>query len=189
MWVGGADSSGDNIEESAAGDHLIQITGGYVSVNSLGDGLDSNGSFVMTDGTVVVNGPTDDGNGQIDYVETFEISGGVLVAAGSTKTQTSSEMSGQYAIMMTFPETQAAGTLVHLEDSEGNTIATFAPEKEYQSLYISSPDLSKDSSYTLYSGGSSTGTETNGLYTDSDYSGGTLVVDFKISDVMTRLNG
>lgn len=186
---GGADSSGDNIEESAAGDHLIQITGGYVSVNSLGDGLDSNGSFVMTDGTVVVNGPTDDGNGQIDYVETFEISGGVLVAAGSTKTQTSSEMSGQYAIMMTFPETQAAGTLVHLEDSEGNTIATFAPEKEYQSLYISSPDLSKDSSYTLYSGGSSTGTETNGLYTDSDYSGGTLVVDFTISDVMTRLNG
>ncbi len=186
---GGADSSGDNLVESTSEDHLIQITGGYVSVNSLGDGLDSNGSFVMTDGTVVVNGPTDAGNGQIDYVETFEITGGVLVAAGSTKTQTSSETSGQYAIMMTYPETQAAGTIVHLEDSEGNTIATFAPEKDYQSLYISSPDLAKDSSYTLYSGGSSTGTETNGLYTDSDYSGGTNVVDFTISDVMTRLNG
>lgn len=186
---GGADSSGENMVESTSGDHLIQITGGYVSVNSLGDGLDSNGSFVMTDGTVIVNGPTDDGNGQIDYVETFEITGGVLVAAGSAKTQTSSESSGQYSIMMTYPETQAAGTIVHLEDSEGNTIATFAPEKDYQSLYISSPDLAKDSSYTLYSGGSSTGTETNGLYTDSDYSGGTIVVDFTISDVMTRLNG
>lgn len=186
---GGADSSGDNMVETTSEDHLIQITGGYVSVNSLGDGLDSNGSFVMTDGTVVVNGPTDDGNGQIDYVETFEISGGVLIAAGSTKTQTSSETSGQYAILMTYSEAQAAGTIVHLEDSEGNTIATFAPEKDYQSLYISSPDLTKDSSYKLYSGGTSTGTETNGLYTDSNYSGGTMVVEFTISNVMTSLNG
>ncbi|MCM3601662.1 carbohydrate-binding domain-containing protein [Robertmurraya korlensis] len=186
---GGADSSGDNMVETISEDHLIQITGGYVSVNSLGDGLDSNGSFVMTDGTVVVNGPTDDGNGQIDYVDTFEISGGVLVAAGSTKTQTSSDTSRQYAIMMTYSEAQAAGTIVHIEDSEGNTIATFAPEKDYQSLYISSPDLEKNSSYKLYSGGASTGTETNGLYTDSDYSGGTIIVDFTISDVMTSLNG
>lgn len=185
---GGADASGDDMTETTSEDHLIQITGGYVSVNSLGDGLDSNGSFVMTNGTVVINGPTDDGNGQIDYVDTFEVSGGVIFAAGSTKTQASSDTSGQYAIMMTYPETQAAGTLVHLEDSEGNTIATFAPVKDYQSLYISSPDFVKDSSYTLYTGGSSTGTETNGLYTNGEYSGGTKVVDFTISDVMTWLN-
>lgn len=186
---GGADSSGEASGESTSDEHLIQITGGYVSVNTLGDGLDSNGSFIMTDGTVVVNGPTDDGNGQIDYVDTFEVSGGVLVAAGSTKTQASSESSGQNAILMTFSEMQAAGTLVHLEDSEGNTIATFAPEKDYQSLYISSPELVKDSSYTLYSGGSSTGTETNGLYKDGVVSGGTKVVDFQITNVMTSLNG
>ncbi|WP_066048529.1 carbohydrate-binding domain-containing protein [Robertmurraya korlensis] len=186
---GGADSSEDNMLESTSEEHLIQITGGYVSVNSLGDGLDSNGSFIMTGGTVVVNGPTDAGNGQIDYVDTFEISGGVLVAAGSTKTQASSEMSGQNAILMTFPKMQAAGTIVHLEDSEGNTIATFAPEKDYQSLYISSPDLVNGSSYTLFSGGSSTGTERNGLYTGSEYTVGTKVVEFTISEVVTSLNG
>jgi hypothetical protein len=89
---------------------------------------------------------------------------------------------------MTYPATQSAGTLIHLEDSEGNTIATFAPEKEYSSVYISSPDLAKDSSYTLYSGGKSTGTLTNGLYTDGEYSGGTKVVEFTISDVVTWLN-
>lgn len=185
---GGADASGDDMTETTSKDHLIQITGGYVSVNTQGDGLDSNGSFVMTDGTVVVNGPSDDGNGQIDYVDTFEVSGGVIIAVGSTKTQASSDTSGQYSIMMTYPETQVAGTLVHLEDSEGNTIATFAPAKDYQSLYISSPDFAKDSSYTLYTGGSSTGTETNGLFTNGEYSGGTKVIDFTISDVMTWLN-
>jgi hypothetical protein len=185
---GGADALGDDMTETTSEDHLIQITGGYVFVNSLGDGLDSNGSFLMTDGTVVVNGPTDDGNGQIDYVDTFEVSGGVIIAAGSTKTQASSDTSGQYAMLMTYPETQAGGTLVRIEDSEGNTIATFAPEKDYRSLYISSPDFAEDSSYTLYRGGSATGTETNGLYTNGEYSGGTKVVDFTISDVMTWLN-
>jgi hypothetical protein len=185
---GGADALGDDMTETTSEDHLIQITGGYVFVNSLGDGLDSNGSFLMTDGTVVVNGPTDDGNGQIDYVDTFEVSGGVIIAAGSTKTQASSDTSGQYAMLMTYPETQAVGTLVRIEDSEGNTIATFAPEKDYRSLYISSPDFAEDSSYTLYRGGSATGTETNGLYTNGEYSGGTKVVDFTISDVMTWLN-
>jgi hypothetical protein len=185
---GGADALGDDMTETTSEDHLIQITGGYVFVNSLGDGLDSNGSFLMTDGTVVVNGPTDDGNGQIDYVDTFEVSGGVIIAAGSTKTQASSDTSGQYAMLMTYPETQAGGTLVRIEDSEGNTIATFAPEKDYQSLYISSPDFAKGSSYTLYTGGSATGTESNGLYTNGEYSGGTKVVDFTISDVMTWLN-
>jgi hypothetical protein len=185
---GGADALGDDMTETTSEDHLIQITGGYVFVNSLGDGLDSNGSFLMTDGTVVVNGPTDDGNGQIDYVDTFEVSGGVIIAAGSTKTQASSDTSGQYAMLMTYPETQVGGTLLRIEDSEGNTIATFAPEKDYQSLYISSPDFAKGSSYTLYTGGSATGTESNGLYTNGEYSGGTKVVDFTISDVMTWLN-
>ena len=37
----------------------------------------------MVGGTVLVNGPTNNGNGSLDYDETFDISGGTLVAAGS----------------------------------------------------------------------------------------------------------
>lgn len=186
---GGVDGSGMDMESSASSDLLLQISGGYVSVNSQGDGLDSNGNFVMTGGTAVVSGPTNNGNGSLDYNGTFEISGGLLIAAGSSgMVQASSDTSEQNGILMTYPATQSAGTLLHLEDSEGNTIATFAPDKEYSSVYISSPDLAKDSSYTLYSGGTSTGKETNGLYTDGEYSGGTKVVEFTISDVVTWLN-
>ncbi len=186
---GGVDGSGMDMESSTSSDMMLQISGGYVSVDSQGDGLDSNGNFVMTGGTAVVSGPTNSGNGSLDYNGTFEISGGLLIAAGSSgMVQASSDTSEQNGILMTYPATQSAGTLIHLEDSEGNTIATFAPEKEYSSVYISSPDLAKDSSYTLYSGGTSTGTETNGLYTDGEYSGGTKVVEFTISDVVTWLN-
>lgn len=78
--------------------------------------------------------------------------------------------------------------MVHLEDSEGNSILTFAPSKSYQTVVISSPDLKDGGSYTLYSGGTSTGSEANGLYTDGEYTGGTKVVAFEITSSVTWLN-
>ena len=62
----------------------LTINGGYLYVNAGGDGLDSNGSIERTGGTVIVNGPTNDGNGPLDYLGTFNISGGLLVAVGSS---------------------------------------------------------------------------------------------------------
>jgi len=143
----------------------------------------------MTGGTVIVNGPTESMNGSLDYDGSFDISGGLLIAAGSSgMAMATSEESKQNSILMTYPETQAAGTVVHLEDSKGNTVVTFAPEKEYQAVFISSPKLTKDTSYTLYSGGTSTGSETDGLYKDGDYQGGTKVVQFTISESVTWLD-
>lgn len=80
---GGNDGSGMDMQSTDTENNILSITGGYVTVNAEGDGLDSNGSFYMTDGTVLVNGPTMDGNGPLDYAGSFEISGGFLIAAGS----------------------------------------------------------------------------------------------------------
>ncbi|WP_160724527.1 carbohydrate-binding domain-containing protein [Bacillus sp. USDA818B3_A] len=186
---GGVDGSNTDMQSTSSSSNLLSIEGGNVYVNSEGDGLDSNGAISMSGGTAIVSGPTNAGNGALDYDQAFAMSGGTLIAAGSAgMAQAVSDDSKQYSIMMTYPATQAAGTIVHLEDSEGNTIATFAPEKDYQTVTISSPKLEKGGSYTLYSSGSSTGSEANGYYTDGDYTGGTKVVDFKISDTVTWLN-
>ncbi|NYE06871.1 hypothetical protein F4694_003651 [Bacillus niacini] len=186
---GGIDGSGMDFQSTETDDNLLSISGGTVTVNSAGDGLDSNGSIQMTAGTVLVNGPTDNGNGSLDYDQSFEMAGGFLIAAGSAGVlQATSEQSIQNAMVMTYPETQAAGTLLHLGDSDGNTVATFAPEKDYQAVFISSPNLEKDKDYTLYSGGTSTGKEADGLYSDGDYTGGTKVVEFMILDSVTWLN-
>lgn len=167
----------------------LDISGGYIVVNASGDGLDSNGSIVMTGGTVVVNGPTSSGNGAVDYNGTFEISGGFLVAAGSAgMSQAVSESSTQYTINMTFSTGQGAGTLFHLRDSSGKAIVTFAPEKAYQTVLISSPELKKDAAYTVYAGGSSTGSEANGFYTGGTYSGGTEMVSVTLSQPVTWLS-
>jgi hypothetical protein len=191
---GGADGSSVNGRPGQnnfadTGTNKLNINGGYIVVNSMGDGLDSNGSIYMTNGTVIVSGPTENNNGALDYNGTFEMTGGFLVAAGSSgMAQATSDSSTQYSIIMNYPNTQAAGTVVHLEDSKGNTIATFAPAKEYQAVVISSPELKKGTSYTLFSGGTSTASQTDGLYADGEYKGGTKVVDFTVSSSVTWLD-
>ncbi|CAK4833565.1 unnamed protein product [Aphanomyces euteiches] len=168
---------------------LLTISGGYLTVDAQGDGLDSNGSIAMTGGTVIVNGPTANDNGSLDYDGTFEMMGGFLVAAGSSgMVQATSEQSTQSGVLMTYSKIQQAGTLLHLEDSEGNAIITFAPAINYQAVFVSSPDLKTNASYTLYSGGTSTGTLTNGLYDGGDYKGGTKVVEFEAATVITWLS-
>jgi hypothetical protein len=191
---GGADGSstngrpGQNNFESL-GSKKLNINGGYIVVNSVGDSLDANGSIYMTKGTVVVSGPTSNFNSALDYDATFEMTGGFLVAAGSSgMAMAPSDTSTQYSIAMTYPQTQKAGNLVSLQDSKGNSIATFAPAKEYQTVVASSPELKKGESYTIYSGGSSTGTVTDGLYKDGKYANGTKVVSFTISNSVTWLN-
>ena len=168
---------------------LLTINGGSVTVDASGDGIDSNGSIEMTGGTVIVNGPTENMNGSLDYDGDLNVTGGTLIAAGSSgMLQAASEDSTQASVVMTFPETQAAGTIVHLQDSEGNSIATFAPAKDYQAILISSPDLSVDSSYTFSSGGTSAEEQTNGLYADGGYEGGTKILDFTITEQITWLD-
>ncbi|MTI57794.1 MAG: carbohydrate-binding domain-containing protein [Geosporobacter ferrireducens] len=173
----------------SSGNNRLDIDGGYVVIDAAGDGLDANGSIYMNAGTVIVNGPMNNGNGALDYDGVFEINGGMLIAAGSSgMVQAPSEQSKQYSINMMYSQMQEAGRIVHLQDSKGNTIVTFAPQKSYQSIVISSPELKKDSSYTLYAGGTSTGNEKDGLYTNGAYQGGSKIVDFTITDSVTWLS-
>ncbi|WP_407269954.1 carbohydrate-binding domain-containing protein [Radiobacillus sp. PE A8.2] len=184
---GGNDGSGLDMGGSTNG--KLMINGGYIVLRTSGDGLDSNGSIEMTSGTVIVNGPTESMNGAIDYDGSFEMTGGTLIAAGSSgMTQGTSDSSTQNGVLMTYSETQAAGTILHLEDSNGEAVVTFVPEKDYQSVFISSSLLAQDGSYTLYTGGSSTGSEADGVYTGGVYQAGTKVVDFTISETVTWLN-
>ncbi|MDR9853215.1 carbohydrate-binding domain-containing protein [Paenibacillus sp. VCA1] len=173
----------------SAGNAKLTISGGYLTVNAQGDGLDANGSITMTGGTVLVNGPTSGGNGALDYDGTFEQSGGLLVAAGSAgMAQAPSESSPQRSVLMTFPSTVKAGTLVTLADGKGTPILSFAPAKDIQTIVISTPDLKSGYTYAFYTGGKSSGSAKDGLYTGGKLTGGTKVVSFKLGDAVTYVN-
>ena len=75
------DSEDYQWDDALHSNNRLIINGGYIAVNADGDGFDINGSIIMTDGTVIVHGPTANMNGAVDYDRTFNMSGGFLVAA------------------------------------------------------------------------------------------------------------
>ena len=88
--AGGNDSSG--LEGFQGGDDqfastegaYIHISGGVLHVNAFGDGIDSNGDVTVSGGETYVSGPTNNGNGTLDYSGTARITGGVFAASGSS---------------------------------------------------------------------------------------------------------
>ena len=170
----------------SSGTGVLNINGGYIVVDADGDGLDANGSVYMNGGTMIVYGPTNDGNGALDYDKEFNITGGTFVAAGSTGMALApSNTSTQYSLNLTLSE-QEANTLVRIEDESGKEIITIAPSKKFASFVISSSDLKEGSNYTVYTGGSATGgNEEHGLYTESTYTKGTEVIKTSISEIVT----
>ncbi len=183
-------SSDDGL--NAAGDtgstFTIDINGGYIFIDASGDGIDANGSITMTGGAVIVNGPTGRGNGTLDFDRSFEISGGFLLAVGTSQMlQSPDSSSSQYSLRANLGS-QSAGTLIHLETTDGTSLFTLAPTKSYQSVIFSAPSLTNGTSYGLYLGGSSSGMETDGLYEDGTYTSGTLYGSFTVSSIVTTLN-
>ena len=164
----------------------LYINGGYIYVNAGGDGLDSNGPITKTGGTVIVNGPTNNGNGSLDYLNAFNISGGYLLAVGSSgMAEAPSASSSQYSLMYNFTAMQAAGTMLHIETESGESILTFTPEKNYQSVVFSSPQLTNGTNYVIYTDGNASGTQVDGLYSDESYSGGTFIANPTLSGIVT----
>ncbi|HML22272.1 MAG TPA: carbohydrate-binding domain-containing protein [Aggregatilinea sp.] len=175
---------------AVSGDYFIYINGGTTVVDAGGDGVDVNGSIEMTGGTVIVNGPTENMNGALDYDGTFTLSGGFLVMAGSAgMAQAPSETSTQNSLLLTFDSMQAAGTVVHIQSSDGSDVLTFAPTKAFQSIIFSSPDLATGATYDVYYGGTTTGAAADGLYADGSYVPGTSYTGFTVSGVVTRIGG
>lgn len=166
---------------------ILNINGGYIYVDAGGDGLDSNGVMNINGGTTLVDGPVNDGNGALDSGTEINVNGGTLIAAGSSgMAETPSDTSKQYSVAVSFEQSQEAGSLVNLQDENGNSIITYSPSKTYSSVIISTPEIKQGGTYSVYYGGSCSGTETDGLYTSGDYSGGTLLETVTADSVVTQ---
>jgi hypothetical protein len=170
------------------GSNPMYVRGGYLYANANGDGLDINGPIDMSGGTIIIDGPTANDNGPLDYLGTFQVSGGYLLAVGSAgMAQAPSRTSTQNSVAIRFGSAQPAGTLVHIADPSGGDILTFRPAKRYQLVVLSSPGLVPASAYSLYLGGSSTGTEKDGLFSGGTYYGGSKKGTFDITSSLTAL--
>jgi len=160
--------------ETESGDYLIAITGGTITIDAEGDGVDSNGSIEMSGGTVVVHGPSRSGNGALDCNGTFDVAGGTIVAVSSTADMMESitSPSTQPAIAFTLGSAVSAGTPIRIENADGTAVLTLESTKDIAAVVFTSPDLTDGESYEVLLGGSVSGESVAGLYTAPTYEAG-----------------
>ncbi len=186
-------SSDDGMNASSSdtsdADMMICFNGGYTYVNAGGDGLDSNGNIEINDGTVLVCGPTDNGNGPLDCGDRnneIVVNGGVLIAAGSSGMfELPSSSSSQNSVAASGLGA-AADTLFTLTDPSDNVIVSFKAVKQSEAIVISAPQIKTDESYCLYTGGTYSGN----LDSDGFGQGGTIssadkAADFEVKSSVT----
>ncbi|MGN0577771.1 MAG: carbohydrate-binding domain-containing protein [Ruminiclostridium sp.] len=163
--AGGADGSGAGFRRdsfAASSDCYINISGGTVTVDASGDGIDANGSITVSGGEIYVSGPTNNGNGALDYDGTAIITGGVVVAAGSSgMAQNFSEGSTQGSILLAYSE--ASADTITLKDAAGNILASYTPARNYNCVVISCPDITTGNTYTVEACGQTTSVTMTGL--------------------------
>jgi hypothetical protein len=163
----GLNANNDNVS-------VITVSGGYLYIESQnGDGIDSNGKITITGGAVVTLSSLADVSGGLDADGDVTIDGGTVIATGA-RLSTPAAGSAQKSILVSYTATQAANTLVSIQEA-GRQILTFAPAAPYQSLLYSAAGLADNVSYEVYSGGSATGDVVDGLYRNAQYTPGSLV--------------
>lgn len=160
--AGGSSGSGDNhdgfgdgpgmggVDMDADNDAYILITGGTININANGDGIDSNGCIGITGGSVYVLGPSDNGNGAMDYGICAAITGGEIVAVGgSGMAQGFGDESTQCSALVNFDEWIDAGETITLTNSDGKEVLSYKADKKFNSVVISTSDMKQGGVYTL----------------------------------------
>lgn len=175
--AGGNDQSGfgprkDNFGGSSNDStYYIRIAGGKITIDAGGDGIDSNGSLTVSGGETYVSGPTDNGNGALDFDGTGTITGGIVVAAGASgMAQNFGENSTQGSMLVSFG---SFGTgAVTVTNAAGETLASFTPTKQYNCVVVSAPTLKKGEIYTVNACGQSQSVTLSSLIYGSGMQGG-----------------
>lgn len=129
-------------------DYYISISGGNITVNADGDGLDSNGTIALSGGFVVVYGPTNSGNGAIDYQKSFAVSGGELIALGSSGMSQAPGTLSQPCLSIY--ANVSADSKIEVRDSSGNVVMSATTPKQCGSLIFTSDKFKSGESYSIY---------------------------------------
>ena len=144
----------DQADESC----VITVSGGNIRINASGDGIDSNGSITVSGGTILVFGPTNNGNGVLDYAGSCVVTGGTVFAIGSVG-MAQGVSNGSVASIEgrgSFSE----GDALTITDESGAELYAVTLEKQASHLVFASGRLQSGKAYTLNVNGAAQGTYT-----------------------------
>lgn len=153
--AGGNDGSGfggrfgGDFGRNSGSQSSILISGGTIYVNAAGDGIDSNGNITVTGGKTYVSGPESSANGAIDYEGSAQITGGILVAVGSSGMAMNFGEDSTQGSALVSVSGSGAGTEIALEDVVGNVLVSYTSESRFDSVVVSCPEMVQGGTYIL----------------------------------------
>lgn len=133
-------------------DAAINVSGGNITVNAEGDGIDSNGVTTLSGGTLIVNGPSQGGNAALDTNGDLLLNG-ATVLSGSTADmfEAPSTNSTSGYLKLTNSSGFEQGSTVQVADSSGKVVANYKVTKSnVQLVLVFSSSIVKGQSYTVY---------------------------------------
>lgn len=169
----------------------VTINGGYVYVNASGDGVDANGALTFNGGTVLISGPTDNGNSAIDADGSISYNGGELLAIGSSGMMEYPSASASTGCGIVYSGSSiTAGSQVVITDADANVLAVFNNPKAASSIIYCSETLSSGDAISIYTGGTYTGSlNDDGYATGGLYNTGTLLNSITLTSNITVSGG
>ena len=182
--------AGGNGAGNTMGDEncLIQINGGYLYVDASGDGIDSNGNVEVTGGVLLVNGTASGGDSAFDYDLNATVSGGTVLAIGSTE-MAQNFTSGTQSFAMTEDASGIAGQTVAVTDSSGNVVASLTAARTFGMVLVSTPAFTEGGEYNLIIGGEVSNANADGYTASGTISGGSSTTFTASTTATTGMGG
>ena len=150
----GNDRFGGGFGMSSSSNGSIEISNGTLYINASGDGIDANGTLLISGGYTIICGPTKGDTSVLDYDNTATITGGTFIGTGaSTMAQTFSE-STQGVISLNVGNAPAE-SLITLTNDNGEELLSYTPALDFQIMILSCPDMASGNNYTVTIGDSS----------------------------------
>lgn len=175
---------------------LLNISGGTLIVQAGvgentsvtgGDGIDSNGDITISGGTVIVFGSEGGADSALDYDGEASITGGTLAALGTAGMAQSVEPDDSHAVLMvTWSETQQAGTRLSLCDKNGQIVCSLEAPISFSSAVICTESMASGQTLSLYTGGDAN--SDSQIITMGELTGGTKLCDVTLTDGVTSIS-
>lgn len=169
--------------------NALNISGGDVRcISSNNDAVDSNGTITISGGRLIAVGSTQPECGLDCDQNKFTITGGTVIAMGGDNSTPTSSACTQPVIL--YGTSVSPNTILTLTTNDGTPILSFASPKTMSSasLLMTTPELVKGSSYAFKTGGTLTGGETFcEMTTGGQLSGGTQATTVTLSSMVTNV--
>lgn len=177
----------NSIKRSGTG--KVQINNTCINIKADGDGMDVAGDLSIDGGAVRLHSGEDSAFSSVDCSGNYAVKGGAVVMAGNEAEIKVPSDASQPTVCLTYPEKQAADSVVCIKDKKGKTVLSFCIGTSFDKVVISLADFKKGSTYQLYKATLNDGRDAAfGDVQEDMFTEGDQIVKFKLGDGVTNVD-